>query len=450
MKSIDLILDRFDDLKNNIAIHWNSNSYSYNDLLRKIDEWTIFLEINNINQGSVCGFIGDYSPATCSLIFALMKRKAIIVPLSREVDNRKNNSFKKIAEVEFFISIDVNDNFNLERISTQKNNLLIRNFLKLNHPGLIVFTSGSSGEPKGILHDCENVMSKFVDNRKGWNTILFLLIDHFGGFNTLISSFAFGGTAICIPNRNPDVICKIIEDTKATLLPTTPTFINMLIASRSYKKFDLSSIELITYGTEVMPESTLIKLKQIFPNAKIKQTYGLSELGVLRSKSENDNSVWVKVGGDGFQTKIINGYLWVKSRSNMVGYLNAENVIGDDGWMNTGDQVEVNGDYIKILGRKSEMINIGGQKVFPIEIETILLEDENIIDVTVFGVNHSIMGKVLHANVSLKNDEDPLELKDRLRRICVHKLENWKVPLRFNIISNDIQHNERYKKIRNL
>ena len=449
MKSINIILKRFNDIEERCAVYWNGKSYTYKDLLNRIDKWTLFLEHNDINQGSVCGFIGDYSPATCSLIFALMKRRAIIVPLSREVEIAKNESFIKIAEVEFFITIDKNDEYGIEKIKTNKNNVLIRNFLKCNHPGLVVFTSGSSGKPKGILHDCENVMSKFINDREGWKTILFLLIDHFGGFNTLISSFAYGGSAICIPNRRPEVICRIIEETKATLLPTTPTFINMLIASRSYQEFDLSSIKLITYGTEVMPESTLIKLKKIFPNARIKQTYGLSELGVLRSKSESDNSVWVKVGGEGFETKIIDGYLWVKSLSNMVGYLNASNAIGEDGWMNTGDQVEVKGDYIKILGRKSEMINIGGQKVFPIEIETVLLEAENITEATVFGKDHPIMGKVLSANISLKTPESLSELKDRLRKHCVNKLANWKVPLRFNIMSNEKQHNERFKKIRN-
>jgi long-chain acyl-CoA synthetase len=449
MVAINTILKRFESFKNNSAIYWMGSNYTYKDLLIKIDEWVDILEHNNINQGSICGFVGDYSPATCSLVFALMKRKAIIVPLSDQVEDTKIYSFKKIAGVKFLITIDNNDNYSIETNKINSNNNLISDFIKCQHPGLVVFTSGSTGEPKGILHDCENVMGKFIDIRNGWGTILFLLVDHFGGFNTLLSSFAYGGSAICIPDRKPESVCQIIEETKATLLPTTPTFINMLIASRSYQNFDLSSIKLITYGTEVMPESTLVKLKGIFPNAKIKQTYGLSELGVLRSKSKSDNSVWVKVGGEGFETKIIDGYLWVRSHSNMVGYLNAPNPINKKGWMNTGDQVEVKGDYIKILGRKSEMINIGGQKVFPIEIETVLLEAENITEATVFGKDHPIMGKVLSANISLKTPESLSELKDRLRKHCVNKLANWKVPLRFNIMSNEKQHNERFKKIRN-
>src|SRR5690606_30667815 len=102
-----------------------------------------------------------------------------------------------------------------------------------------------------------------------------------------------------------------------------PTFLNFLIASRVYAAHDLSSVELITYGTELMPEATLKQVSEIFPNATLKQTYGLSELGVLRSESRDSGSLWLKVGGSGFETKVVDGILWIRSEANMVGYLNA-------------------------------------------------------------------------------------------------------------------------------
>ena len=448
MHSILKIIKKFRVLGDKSAIFWEGNYFSYNDLLAMIKHWEKDLKQDGINQGTVCGFTGDYSPRACALIFALMKMKAIIVPLSDEVELLKIDSFKKIAEVDYLIDNISNNSYRLVKQTIVHNNILIQTFLKRNTPGLIVFTSGSTGEPKGILHDCEQVMHKFVDKRQGWRTILFLLIDHFGGFNTLLSSFAYGGTAVCINDRRPETICKIIEETEADLLPTTPTFINLLIASRVYQKYNLSSIKLITYGTEVMPESTLRRLKNIFPTAKIKQTYGLSELGVLRSKSEGDNSVWVKVGGEGFETKIIDNYLWVRSQSNMIGYLNAPNPINEEGWMNTGDQVETRGDYIRILGRKSEMINIGGQKVFPIEIETVLLEIDNIVESIVYGKKNQIMGQILNANISIHHPEEKKLLIERIRKHCLSKLPKWKIPVKFNIVSKEEQISVRYKKKR--
>jgi long-chain acyl-CoA synthetase len=448
MKAIQTVFDRVQESKDRPAIFWKNQFYSYADLLLMIDDWIQILEEHSISEGCVCGFLGDHSPRAYSLIFALMKKKAIIVPLSREVESNKIESFKKTAGIEFLIHFNKDDSWRIDHYKNIKQNKLVACFLEQRVPGLIVFTSGSTGEPKGILHDCEKLMSKFFNERKGWKTILFLLVDHFGGFNTLLSSFSYRGMAVCIPNRNPDTVCEIIQQSKATLLPTTPTFINLLIASRAYQKYDLSSIKLITYGTEVMPDSTLVKIRKIFPNAIIKQTYGLSELGVLRSRSESDDSVWVKVGGEGFETKIIDGFLWVRSHSNMIGYLNAPNPIDEDGWMNTGDQVEVRGEYIRILGRKSEMINVGGQKVFPVEIETILLEADNIGESTVYGKKHPVMGQVVVANVTLNEQEDPIELTERLRKFCLQRMEKWKIPLRFNIVAKNDQYNERFKKIR--
>ena len=447
MEAVQTVINRFYKIKDLPAIYWKNNEYSYEYLLSMIDEWVVELKNSSINQGAVCGFIGDYSPQVCSLIFALMKIKAIIVPLSVEVETSKIESFKKIAAVEFLISFDSQGNSRIQRIQNNAKNRLINDFLERNHPGLVVFTSGSTGEPKGILHDCELVMSKFINERKGWKTILFLLIDHFGGFNTLLSSFAYGGTAICIPNRYPETICQIIEKTKTTLLPTTPTFINLLIVSRIYQKYDLSYLKLITYGTEVMPESTLKKLKDIFPNAKIKQTYGLSELGVLRSKSKADDSVWVKVGGKGFETKIIDGYLWVRSHSNMVGYLNAPNPIDEEGWMNTGDQVEERGNYIRILGRKSEMINVGGEKVYPQEVENVIQELDNVSEVMVYGEKNPVMGNIICAKVRLLKDENKNNFTVRLRKYCRGKLQNFKVPVKVSIIDEEL-HSARFKKNR--
>jgi acyl-CoA synthetase (AMP-forming)/AMP-acid ligase II len=340
------------------------------------------------------------------------------------------------------------DNWTLTTILQNDKPELVKNFIKNESPGLIVFTSGSTGKPKGILHDCERVIKKFVEIRQSWITVLFLMMDHFGGFNTMLSSFAYGGVGVCLKDRTPEFVCNAIQESKATLLPTTPTFLNLLLASKCYLNYDLSSISLITYGTEMMSPTTLEKVLQVFPKASIKQTYGLSELGVLRSKSESDDSVWVKIGGSGFETKIVDNMLWVKSEANMIGYLNAPNPIDEKGWFNTGDVVEVKGEFIRFMGRKSEIINVGGQKVFPIEVESILLQAENIKEATVYGEKHPLMGNVVHARITLYKLEEHFALTERLRKFCIEKMAKYKVPLRFHIVSDGNQHNVRFKKIR--
>jgi acyl-CoA synthetase (AMP-forming)/AMP-acid ligase II len=210
----------------------------------------------------------------------------------------------------------------------------------------------------------------------------------------------------------------------------------------------MSSIQLITYGTEAMPEATLARVTTMFPSAEVKQTYGLSELGVLRSKSEGSDSTWVRVGGPGFEVKIVDNILWIRSESNMVGYLNAPSPFDRDGWMNTGDEVEVRGEFIRILGRRSDMINVGGQKVSPLDVETILLQAPNVADATVRGIPHPLMGHVVHATVSLVADEDIEEAIIRLRRFCLERLPRFKVPVRFEIAAPEAHRGARFKKIR--
>src|SRR5262249_37909483 len=158
----------------------------------------------------------------------------------------------------------------------------------------------------------------------------FLLLDHIGGINTLFHGLATGGTIVTTRDRSPEAICRTIARHRVEVLPTSPTFLNLPLLSGEYQRHDLSSLRLITYGPELMPASTLERLHELFPNVRFQQTYGLSELGILRSKSREDGSLWVKVGGEGYETKVVDGVLWIKAQSAMLGYLNADNPFDAD------------------------------------------------------------------------------------------------------------------------
>lgn len=448
MISIHTVYQRMKDFADLPAIYSQSKTYSYSEMIAMIEDWRNRLRQDLVLSGTVCAVYGDFSTEACSLFFAMMLEKIIIVPLTSSIE-KEMEDYKKIAGVQSMYFLN-EDSVRFEKYESVTQPELVQKFRSQESSGLIVFSSGSTGKPKGILQDCERVMKKFVVQRQGWKTVLFLMMDHFGGFNTFLSTFAYGGTAICVKSRAPEDVLLAIQEGKATLLPTTPTFINLMLASGIYRQFDLSSIQLITYGTEVMPEATLKKVREVFVNCQIKQTYGLSELGVLRSKSESDSSVWLKVGGDGFEVKVVDNILWIRSEANMIGYLNAPQPFDEQGWMSTEDEVEVRGEYIRIIGRKTEMINVGGQKVFPAEVETVLLEAVNVKQATVYGVKHPLMGNVVNARISLYEDEAPDALSTRLRKLCIEKLAKYKVPVRFVIVKEEDQRNDRFKKIRKI
>ena len=275
------------------------------------------------------------------------------------------------------------------------------------HPGLVLFSSGSTGEPKGALHDFVPLLEKFETPRPARRTMAFLLFDHIGGINTLLHTLSNGGTLVVLHDRSPEVVCQAIETNRVELLPTSPTFLNLLLVSGAHQRYDLSSLQLLTYGTEPMSEGTLRRIHEALPDVTLQQTYGLSELGILRSKSKSSDSLWVKIGGEGFETRVVDGLLEIKARSAMLGYLNADSPFTDDGWFKTGDRVEVDGDYYRILGRISEVINVGGAKVDPVEVEDALLQLAGVQDAVVFGEPHDLLGRIVVARVRLAEEEDP-------------------------------------------
>ena len=97
---------------------------------------------------------------------------------------------------------------------------------------------------------------------------------------------------ICLDDRDPEFVCKVIEETGAELLPVSPSFLNLLNASRCAQRYDLTSIKLITYGAEPMMDATLQRTKVSFPDARLKQTYWLIELGVFPTQSKGQDSTF--------------------------------------------------------------------------------------------------------------------------------------------------------------
>ena len=429
------------------AIIWNNTFLSYKQLVALYDEAIEFLRKQGIQGGEVVALIGDFTPNTIALMFALIQNKNIIVPFNY---NFKESELIKleIAQVQRIITVNINtDEYQVENKNGNGQHPLYESIRANNHPGLILFTSGTSGEPKGAVHDFSRLLEKFYIPRKSLRTVNFLLFDHWGGLNTMFHTLSNGGVVLTIKDRDPDSICAFIEKHKIELLPASPTFLNLLLISEAYKNYDLSSLRLITYGTEPMPLSTLEKLKMTFPDIKLQQTYGLIELGVLRSKSKSDNSLWVKVGGEGYELRVINDLLEIKAESAMLGYLNAPSPFTEDGWFITGDQVEVDGEYLKILGRKSEIINVGGEKVYPQEVESVIQELDNVAEVTVFGEKNAIIGNIVCAKVRLINDEDQKVFTTRLKLYCKQRMKSYKVPVKV-ILSKDEQFNDRFKKKR--
>lgn len=443
---IDFLKDVFGENAGNDAIIWRDEPYTYGWLSERVADWSDRLAREGVASGAVVSLEADFSPNGVALLLALIERGCIAVPLTSSVEMKKPE-FRRIAEVEVIVKVDEGDRAHFEATDVTAAHPHFQALRELGHPGLVLFSSGSTGKSKASVHDFVPLLEKFKVPRHSKRSITFLLFDHIGGVNTLLYNLSNAGCVITVEDRAPDAVCEAIDKHGAQILPTSPTFINLLLLSEAHKRYDLETLELVTYGTEVMPESTLKRFHELFPHIRLLQTYGLSEVGILRSKSRSSDSLWVKVGGEGFETRVVDGMLEIKAQSAMLGYLNAESPFSEDGWFKTGDAVEVDGEYLRFLGRKSEIINVGGEKVYPAEVESVLQLMDNVEDVAVHGEPNPITGQMVAARVKLVHEEDVKGFRKRMHAYCRDRLPRFKIPQRVELV-NEVLHGERFKKMR--
>ena len=427
---IDFIIDKLKDYSKEIAIITDGVEYHYSDLLNEYEKARDFLKNNNIKPNSIIALRGEFNPYTIGMMLAIINLDCVYVPISSAV--KEYNKYLEIAEVQYFI-----ENDSIRPLNTIPKHEILRFLIDNNYPGLILFSSGTTGAPKAAVHNLVPMLEKYKEKGKKLRSLAFLLFDHIGGFNTVMYNIANGGTLATLKKRSPEEVASYIEKYKLEVLPTSPSFLNMFLYSRIFEKYDLSSLKIISYGTEPMPESTLKMLHQVFPGVKLKQTYGLSEVGIMRTKSESSDSLWLKLGGDeDHQIKIVDGILYIKSKMSMLGYLNAPSPFDKDGWMDTQDRVEQKGDYIRILGRQSELINVGGEKVYPAEVESVLLEVPGVKDAIVYKETNPILGSVVACKISVDKDQDVMLLKKQIQKHCAERLEKFKRPVKIEFQEN--------------
>lgn len=440
------MVDKFKD-NAQIAIIYDGKKYSYNELYIKIKEIENFIK-DKIKSGEVVAILADYSFVSIALFFAFYENKNIIAPITstskKEIDGKVKESFStKIINLE-------NENLVITNIKSEASHKIINDLQNSKCAGLILFSSGSTGAPKAMIHNLDTLVDSYGDKKqKQINMLVFLMFDHIGGINTMLNILSMNATMIIPQNRNADDICKLIEEYKIAVLPSSPTFLNLILINRSYEKYDLSSLRMITYGTETMPEGLLGRLKAVFSKVKFLQTFGTSETGIAATSSKSSSSTFMKIDDENLEYKIVDNELWLRSKTQILGYLNRSmESFTNDGWFKTGDLVELDNEgFIKIIGRNKEIINVGGQKVLPSEVESVLLGMDEIEDCLVYGEQNAITGQSVSCDVVLKHGIDDSGFKILVRKFCKDKLDNFKIPTRVNFVQKT-EFTERFKKSR--
>jgi len=394
------------------------------------------IDLTKVRRGDVVALIGDFDPQSITTLLRLIDMGVVVVPLSYETKH-EHDYFFDTAFVDVIIDHD-----RVQRRSHDNTHDLIRWLRTAKKSGLVLFSTGTSGRPKAILHDFTQFLKRFDTPRPALRTMSFLLFDHIGGLNTLFHTLFNKGVVVTPEERNVGSILDVCERYKVELLPTTPTFLRTMLLSGAVPNKLPSSLKVISYGTEQMDQSTLCELCRLCPDIDFRQTYGMSELGIVRVKSKSRNSLFIKIGGEGIETRVVNKVLQIRSQSRMVGYLNTDSPFDKEGWYDTKDMVEEEGEYFKILGRVDDVITVGGLKFMSSEVERTILQARNVFLAKVYSRKNPVTGQ--HVELLVQPTPGKQLDKTELMSFLKKRLQPHMVPKRIKIGEVSVGH--RFKR----
>ncbi len=437
------------------VIDASSTQHTYLELVHAVKAWCSLCEEHDVVAGDVVGLRADFSFSSIAALLALLKTRCVVALVPKDV--RALPDYLASARVQYLLTIAEQNSVAPEgqrreeitwtNHAARATHPLLDTLRAAKHPGMVIFTSGSSGQPKAVLHDHTRFCTKFAAKGKALNTLAFLLFDHIAGQDTLHYTLSAGGTLVLTTNRRPGAVCKLIDRHRVEVLPTSPSFLNLLTLSGEVLSHDLSSLQFITYGSEPMSCAVLARVVEALPKVKVVQKYGTSEIGAPRAKPKAKDSLWLEFDRRGVETKIVDGILWVRSPNAMLGYLNHPSPIDADGWLCTGDVVERDGDWILIKGRASDIINVGGEKVFPSEVEAVIVSSPLVVDAVVSGDRNPLLGEVVKATLNLAPGVALKDAEKAIRKLCRKHLAPHKVPMKF-VLSEQSLVTARQKKVR--
>ena len=239
---IDFLVEVFGQNAEAEAVIWRDQSFTYGQLLDRTNHWRSYLQKNRITAGTVTAIQADFSPNAIALMLALIETGCIAVPLTSSVAANKAE-FMAIAGVEALLEFDAHDEARLMRFRAS----------------LVARTSAAATEARASRADFVFLRLNGAEQggrpRYRWDASQvqgpptcatgdhFLLYDHIGGFNTMLYQLSNAGCIVTVQDRNPDTVLRAVERHKVELLPTSPTFINLVLLSEAYRRYDLSSFE---------------------------------------------------------------------------------------------------------------------------------------------------------------------------------------------------------------
>jgi len=442
----------------------SNRSISYQQLFQMACHVAHNLKQNyKIERGDRVVLLAQNELESVVLFFALHRLGACLVPINfrltaREVTHIVNDSQPKlIVTQEAYTSLV--SNIDLQKVMLdQKSDLFTQNssshiefHATENSVAMILYTSGTTGAPKGAILSHKMLFWNSINTTMRLNiteydsAVIFLPLFHTGGWNVLLTPFMHrGATIILLKKFDAKQVLQVTSDEGCTLLFGVPTTMSMMAHHPDFAATDLSKVRYAIVGGEPMPlEAIRVWNKKGIP---IRQGYGLTEFGP-NVFSLGEEFAEKKIGSIGFPNFYVNtrvikedgtecqaneiGELCLNGPMMMTGYWHnekatRETIIND--WLHTGDLVKFDDEgFYYVVGRKKDMFISGGENVYPAEVEQVLSQIPQIREVAVIGVPDPKWGEVGKAYIVAS---EPLQI-DVIVEHCLKNLAKFKVPKHF-------------------
>jgi len=308
--------------------------------------------------------------------------------------------------------------------------------------GVTILTSGTTGIPKAVRHDWSSLARPVRRAAAGQDPQAWLLTyrSHlYAGLQVLLQCLVNYGTLVVPPpEASPDDIVGLAERAGVQYISGTPSYLRRLTVFGDAAQLRRLAVRQITLGGESIDQQILDQLATLFPNARIAHIYATTELGRCFSVIDGRAGFprgWLGTESEsGVALRVENGELFVRSANAMQEY---DRSVADQElpttsprseWFATGDLIEVTEDRVYFVGRRSDMINVGGNKVSPTVVEDVIRGVPGVTDVRVYGQTSSLTGQLVACDIVPARGQDPDELRSAAAMACHDALASFQRP----------------------
>lgn len=321
-------------------------------------------------------------------------------------------------------------------------------------PAVVIFTSGSSGQPKGVVLAHRSVIANqhnlLARSRRLPTgdppaarpvTLVCTPLFHIGGISNLLTNLIIGGTIVLTEGRfDPTQVLRLIEAEGVQSFGGVPTMAVRVLEHPDFDRYDLSSLRSWPLGGAPVSAALLARMASRLPQLKrrgLGNTWGMSESGGFLTVAGN-RDLAERPGTVGrpypvVELRIDDGEILVRSPTVMLGYLGIDDgTVDDDGWLHTGDLGHLDDDgYLYLDGRSKDIVIRGGENIACAHVELALLRHPDVVEVAVLGVPHPALGEELAAVVVHRNGSAPRP--DALQEFLAGTLAYFAVPTRWRL-----------------